>query len=407
VEQEADGKPVPGGGSDSGSDPELTLEVADSVSSIDPVEWDALIGEGDESPPFLEHRFLASLEDADTLGEQSGWIPRIPIVRRGERIVAAAPAYVKLHSMGEFVFDWSWAEAAERLGIAYYPKLLVGVPFTPIAGRRLLTRAGEDRPKLIALLGKLLIELCDLLSLSSVHVNFAMEDEIAALESAGFLVREGIQYHWMRRGAASFEDYLARFNSKRRNQIRRERREIEKQGATISVIRGEELRAKEMIDIAFGLYRTTIDKFYWGRQYLNRDVFRLWAERMSGRLEMVAAKVNGDIVGGAINFAGARRLYGRYWGCFTELRHLHFSVCYYAGIEECCARGLDVFEPGAGGEHKLTRGFEPTITRSAHWIQDRRFRAMLAPHLSTERAEMRRHRESMLAAMGMKEETSS
>ncbi len=401
MEQEADGERVPGGAGDREEAPELTLEVVESIADVEPEAWDALLGEGDDASPFLEHRFLSSLEDGGALDERSGWIPRFPIIRRGERIVAAAPAYVKLHSQGEFVFDWSWAEAAERLGIAYYPKLLVGVPFTPVTGRRLLTAAGEDRPNLMALLGKLTIELCELINLSSVHVNFALEEEVRALESVGFLARDGIQYHWQRHGEPAFDDYLARFTSKRRNQIKRERRELADQNITIELLPGAALDEK-LLDTAFELYKTTVEKFYWGRQYLNREVFGLWRDRLPDRLELMAARRGKKIVAGAINFAKGKRLYGRYWGAFEEVRHLHFNVCYYAGIDECFAKGFDAFEPGAGGEHKLARGFEPTLQRSAHWVKDPRFREILARHLPSERMEIRRHREAMLGSMGVR-----
>lgn len=402
MEQEDNGGRVPGGGDDPGEAEELTFDVAAAVGDLPAEEWDALLGEGDEASPFLEHRFLVSLEDAGTLGETNGWIPRIPLVRRAGRLVAAAPAYVKLHSQGEFVFDWSWADFAHRAGISYYPKLVVGVPFTPVTGRRLLTAPGEDRASLMGLLARVMIELCDHMGLSSVHVNFATEEEVRALEREGFLPREGIQYHWFRHEQSSFEDYLGRFNSKRRNQLRRERRELDKQGIEIDVVTGEDLTTS-LMDEAFALYKSTIDKIYWGRQYLNRDLFELWRERLPDRLEVVTATpADGRIVAGAVNFRKGRRLYGRYWGCFEELKHLHFNVCYYTGIAECFDRRLDVFEPGAGGQHKLVRGFEPTIMHSAHWIDHEQLRMVIGRHLQGERFEIRRHRAAMLASMGKK-----
>lgn len=401
MEQEDNGGRVPGRRDDPGEAEELTLDIVDAVGKLPTAEWDALLGEGDEASPFLEHRFLVSFEEAGTLGEANGWIPRIPIVRRGGRLVAAAPAYVKLHSQGEFVFDWSWADVAHRAGIPYYPKLVVGVPFTPVTGRRLLTAPGEDRPALMALLGRVMIELCEQVGLSSVHVNFATRQEVEALEQEGFLLREGIQYHWLRHGQSCFEDYLGRFNSKRRNQLRRERREVEKQQIEIDVLTGERLTTTTM-DEAFALYKSTVDKFYWGRQYLNRDLFELWKERLPDRLEVVTANrpSAGGTVAGAVNFRKNNRLYGRYWGCFEELRHLHFNVCYYTGIAECFDQGLDAFEPGAGGQHKLARGFEPTIMHSAHWIEHDGLREVIGRYLQGERLEIRRHREAMLASMG-------
>ncbi|MEM9116174.1 MAG: peptidogalycan biosysnthesis protein, partial [Myxococcota bacterium] len=239
----------------------LSVDVVEGASAIDPDSWDRLVGDGDSSP-FVEWRFLRSLEEAGTVRAETGWIPRFPVVKRGVRVVAAAPAYVKLHSQGEFVFDFSWADLCHRLGVEYYPKLLVGVPFTPVTGPRLLVHPDEDGPTLRRALGELLVELCGAMELSSVHVNFTTEAEVESLESVGFHERFGIQYHWFRRGESSFEDYLGRFNSKRRNQLKRERRELEKQGIRIETLSGKALRGQG--ETAYRLYKSTIDKLYWG-----------------------------------------------------------------------------------------------------------------------------------------------
>jgi len=331
------------------SDAPLTAEVLESVTDVDPEQWDRLLGEGDEASPFLEHRFLASLEEAGTLGPETGWIPRIPVVRDADgQLLATAPCYVKLHSQGEFVFDFAWANFSDQVGVPYYPKLLVGVPFTPVTGRRILTAPGAPRERLLKAMASVLVEMCEAFDLSSAHVNFACEDEVEALTELGFLHRLGIQYHWFRHGESSFEDYLARFKSKRRNQIRRERRGVEQAGLTIEVHRGDALDAAD-VQTAFRIYKSTVEKFYWGRQYLNRRVFELWAERLGDRFELVAAKdPSGRIVAGAVNFAKGRRLYGRYWGCFEEVKHLHFEVCYYQGIEQAFARASTSSSPARG-----------------------------------------------------------
>ncbi|MCK6550194.1 GNAT family N-acetyltransferase [Myxococcota bacterium] len=380
------------------------------MRALDATAWDALVAApGEERSPFLAHAFLASLEDAGTLGPKAGWIPQLVAVHRvddrGARtLVAAAPAYVKLHSQGEFVFDFAIADAAQRAGLRYYPKLLVAVPFTPVTGARLLTHPTEDRAALVAVLARSLVTLAKELECSSVHVNFAREDEVAALAEAGFEERHGIQYHWFRRGAATYDDYLARFVSKRRNQLRRERREMADAKITIDTLRGERLAEKGIAKLAFELYKSTVDKFYWGRQYLDLRFFELATKRCQGTMELVLAKsADGEPLGGAINFASDRRLYGRYWGAREDVKFLHFNVCYYRGIEETITRGLDVFEPGAGGEHKLVRGFEPTITRSAHWFADPRFHDAIASFLARERAAIAREREVMLADVGHKE----
>lgn len=382
-------------------DEALTLTVLDGVSELDASTWNALLG-GPDASPFLEHGFLTSLEEAGTLEIETGWVPRIPVLKRGDEVVAAVPAYVKLHSFGEFVFDHSWAHFAERSGVRYYPKLLVGVPFTPVTGRRFLTAAGEDRAKLVPVLGRALTELAEAFECSSVHVNFAEKEEAEALESAGYLLRHGIQYHWHREGAETFDDYLGRFNSKRRNQLKRELRAPEEQGLELEVLRGEALAGNEKL--AFRLYLSTVEKFVWGRQYLNQKVFDLWVKRIPHSLEVVVARRrdDGDVVAGAVNFAKGRRMYGRYWGCFEEYKHLHFNVCYYRGIRECIDRGLDVFEPGAGGEHKLVRAFAPTVMYSAHWLAHPGLRDAIAQHLDHERRAIEEERGAMLDAMGKK-----
>lgn len=379
----------------------LTLTVLDRVADVDRAAWDTLLGDGDDASPFLEHAFLASLEEAGTLEVSSGWIPRIPVIMRKQRIVAAVPAYVKLHSFGEFVFDHSWAHFAERNGVRYYPKLLVGVPFTPVTGRRFLTAPGEDRGRLVAVLGRALMELTEAFECSSVHVNFATADEVEILERMGYLSRHTIQYHWQREGAETFDDYLSRFNSKRRNQLKRELRAPLEQGIQIENLRGDALVGHA--DLAYRLYLSTVEKFVWGRQYLNRKVFDLWLERMQHSMELVIARrTGGDVVAGAVNFAKGRRLYGRYWGCFEELKHLHFNVCYYKGIQECIERRLEVFEPGAGGEHKLVRAFAPTLMYSAHWLVHPGLRGAIAHHLEQERVAVDAEQAAMREAMGGK-----
>ena len=381
---------------------EYSLELAEGVSDVDEGDWSRLVGVGAGASVFLSHGFLTALEDAGCLGPKTGWIPRIPLLRKDGRLVAAAPAYVKLHSQGEFVYDWSWADFAQRVGVPYYPKLVVGVPFTPVTGRRILTDPAEDRNLLLSVFSAALVELTRAMKLSGVHVNFATEEEVQALGETGFLHRLGVQYHWYRHGEANFDAYLSRFNSKRRNQLKRERREVSAQGLHLENLRGGELTTKQ-IATAFRVYKSTVDKFVWGRQYLNRRVFELWAERLPEELEFVAAYDGpGRVVAGAVNFSSGRRLYGRYWGCFEERRHLHFNVCYYHGIQQAFDRQLDVFEPGQGGEHKLARGFEPTLMHSAHFLCEPRLYAPLSRYLEEERGHIRRERQAMLDAMGTK-----
>jgi uncharacterized protein len=359
------------------------LELGEAVSRLAAGEWNALVG---EESPFLEWEWLASLEEAGCVGPELGWAPRPLLLREAGRLVAACPLYVKGNSEGEFVFDFGWADAASRAGIAYYPKLLVGVPFTPVGGARLLTAPGEDRPRRLRELAEALAELCRSNGLSSAHVNFCGADEHAALAEAGFLPRMGLQYHWRNPGGASFEDWLGAVRSKRRNQVRRERRELAEQGVSI-----ERLSGSAIPDALFGpmfeIYRSTIRHNPWGRQYLNTHFFELLAERFRHRLCFMVARAGEEIVAGTVNVQKGDALYGRYWGAHRALRHLHFNVCYYAGIEHCIEQGLARFEPGAGGEYKQLRGFDAVPTWSFHWLADPRLRRAVAQYLERERSE--------------------
>ncbi len=359
--------------------PELAL--LESIREIPREDWNALVG--DESP-FLEWEWLASLEEAGCVGGATGWAPRPLVAREQGRLVAACPLYVKGNSEGEFVFDFGWADAAQRAGISYYPKLLVGVPFTPVTGSRFLIAEGQNRRAWIRRFAEALQEICKGNELSSVHVNFLRDDEREELEAAGFLARSGFQYHWRSRGFASFDDYLASLTSKRRNQAKRERRELGEQNVVIDALTGDAL-GDEQFDAMYELYLTTVSNNPWGRQYLNRKMFHLLRERFRHRLCFMRARVGGELVAGTVNVQKGDALYGRYWGAHRQLRHLHFNVCYYAGIEHCIASGLTRFEPGAGGEYKQLRGFDATATWSAHFIADERLRAAIAHFLEAER----------------------
>jgi predicted N-acyltransferase len=359
------------------------VELLSGVGEVAPAAWNALVGDGS---PFLEWEWLASLEESGAVGAERGWAPRPLVVRERGRLVAACPLYLKGHSEGEFVFDWGWAEAAMRAGIAYYPKLLAGVPFTPVAGARLLTARDVDRGAVLPRLAAVLREICEEGGLSGVHVNFCREDERDALAAQGFLPRLGFQYHWRNPGYADFEDYLGSLRSKRRNQVRRERRALREQGITLERLTGDRL-GPEQAGPMFAIYVSTVERNPWGRQYLDRRFFELLLERFRHRLCFVVARQRGEIVAGAINVVKGDALYGRYWGCHRDLRHLHFNVCYYAGIEHCIEAGLARFEPGAGGSYKQLRGFDATATWSAHHLADPRLARAVARFLEAEREE--------------------
>ena len=306
------------------------------------------------------------------------------VQRLFKRLVAACPLYVKGNSEGEFVFDWGWADAAHRAGIEYYPKLLVGVPFSPVTGARFLVAPGRDRALWMDRLGAALREICTGNELSSVHVNFCHPDEAEALEPLGFHTRVGLQYHWHNRGYETFDDYLADFRSKRRNQVRRERREMDAQGVTIRTYRGDEI-TPDLVDPMFDFYLETIHSRAWGRQYLNREAFALLMDRFADRLCLVVAEQEGAPIAGTFNVEKGDALYGRYWGATKMVRHLHFNVCYYAAIEHCIDHGLARFEPGAGGEYKQVRGFDASPTYSAHFLADRRLAHAVEQFLESER----------------------
>jgi len=359
------------------------IELLRGVSEVKREDWNHLVG--DESP-FLEWDWLASLEDSGALGPSTGWAPRPLVARENGRLIAACPLYFKAHSEGEFVFDWSWADAAERAGIRYYPKLLVGVPFTPVMGARFLVAPGLDRSAWVGRLGAALRELCLANELSSVHVCFAREDEIKPLIAADFELRIGVQYHWQNPGYADFEAYLARFRSKRRNQIRRERRELERSDVRIEVLEGEAI-PDSLFEHMFGFYQANVQDKVWGRQYLNRRFFELLAQRFRRRLSFVVAWRGDQPIAGTLNVRKGDSLYGRYWGGETRIPYLHFNVCYYAAVEHCIRQGILRFEPGAGGDYKQLRGFDAVPTWSLHFVADPRLREAVGRFLSMERKE--------------------
>jgi hypothetical protein len=365
---------------------EGALEVLPGVAAVPREEWNTLVG---EESPFLEWEWLATLEESGAVGPETGWTPKPLVARRAGRVVAACPLYVKENSEGEFVFDWSWADAAARAGIRYYPKLLVGVPFTPVGGARVLVAPGEPRAAWVRRFGLALREICLANDLSGVHVNFCRPDEVGPLEEAGFALRLGIQYHWHNEGFACFEDYLARFRSKRRNQIRRERREMEEQRIALRVLRGDEITAA-LARPMHAFYRATVDGRAWGRRYLSRRFFELAIERFRHRLCVVVAEAAGDLLGGTFNVEKGDALYGRYWGATRYVRHLHFNACYYAAIDHCIRSGLARFEPGAGGDYKQLRGFDARPTRSLHFLADPRLAAAVGRFLAAERTEAAR-----------------
>lgn len=352
------------------------------MRDIPSTAWDAL--DGVAEAPFLSWAWLDALEQTGCVDEEAGWLPHHITLWSGDELLGAAPAYIKGNSEGEFVFDHAWASASHRIGAPYFPKLLVAVPFTPATARRLLVRRPEDRSELLPVLAEALRKLVSALDISSAHVLFPTADEASALADAGMAHRHGIQFHFENAGYTSFDDFLSRFNAKRRHQLRRERREVEQQGITLTTLRGADI-TPEIVDIMFTYYVSTVEKFAWGRQYLNRAFFEEITSRLRGSVEIVLARDGARPIAGAFNIAGPTALFGRYWGASEERPFLHFNVCYYHPVEDCIRRGLSRFEPGAGGSHKLVRGFLPTVTHSVHHLAHPRLDAAVREFLERER----------------------
>lgn len=368
----------------------MELRVLERIKDVPKETWDGLVGE--DASPFVEHTWLDCLEEAGCVGGSTAWIPRHLALYDGKELVAAAPAYVKMNSEGEFVFDWSWADLSERMGVPYYPKLIVAVPFTPATGRRVLIKPGRDPKETIAVFAHGLRTVVKELELSGAHVLFPRDDEADLWESAGFLGRYGVQYHWSNASPPfeDFEAFLATLPQKKRTQIRRERKQPAMDGVLLRTLRPHEL-TKDVAHQMYALYLTTVDKYFYGRRYLKKKFFELVAERFAHRLAWVVAEKEGRIVASAFNIKKHDTLYGRYWGTHVDLPFLHFNVCYYHGIAEAIREGLTTFNPGAGGEHKRVRGFLPTITRSVHHLRDPRFARVIAEHLAGERAAISEH----------------
>lgn len=334
----------------------MRIELLDSYTQL-PDAWDDLDPDGS---PFTERVFLAAMEATGCATAETGWLPRPVLVYDGDRLIAGAPAWVKSHSMGEFVYDHAWANAASSNNIPYYPKLIVGSPFSPVTGKRLLVAPDAPPNSVDALLQGLQEAARGTLGL---HVLFNTFAEAERLSAAGGFTRLQHQYWWTNRGYRSYDDFLAVLTSKARKEMRRERRKVEH-------LRFERVVAPspQQMDHLFRFYADTCDKHYYGRQYLNHDLFDALQQDWSDRLLAVLAYDGDRCIAGALDVLKGDRLYGRYWGCDEEVKFLHFEVCYHQGIEFAIEHNLQVFEPGHGGEHKFRRGFEPELTYSNHWL---------------------------------------
>ena len=379
---------------DPGNTAELQVRAVPALTKIAASDWDRCatspetLAAGDETHnPFVSHAFLSALEESGCVSRRTGWLPLHVAVEREGKLVGVAPCYLKSHSQGEYVFDQGWADAFERAGGAYYPKLQVSVPFTPVTGPRFLIAPGEApdtaRSAIVAGLRALRTET----EASSIHVTFMQEAEWATAGALGMLQRTDQQFHWDNHGFSDFDGFLGALASRKRKGIKRERREALQDGITVEHLTGSDITEAHW-DAFFAFYMDTGSR-KWGRPYLNRRFFSLIGERMPERILLVMAKRAGNYIAGAINLIGDAALYGRNWGCIEDHPFLHFEVCYYQAIDFAIARGLKRVEAGAQGEHKLARGYRPVEMHSAHDIADPHLRRAIADYLKRERGYVR------------------
>jgi len=373
---------------------EIVARILRGVGDLPAGQWNWLVGSAD---PFLSHAFLSLLDDSGSVGEGSGWAPLPVLVEREGRVTAAAPAYLKTHSQGEYVFDHGWADAWQRAGGDYYPKLQVAVPFTPCVGPRLL---GDDRNALLAALETVTVQN----GLSSAHITFLTDEETRAAEARGWLRRDGLQFHWFNRGYEGFDDFLAALSSRKRKAIRKERGAAT-EGLDIVTLRGPEIEPAHWAAMWHFYQHTGARK--WGQPYLTRAWFDQVGEAMGDCALMFLALENGRPIAGALNFIGGETLYGRYWGAIEERPFLHFELSYYRAIDWVIEHGLATIQAGAQGEHKLARGYEPVVTPSVHFLPDAGFRRAVADFLEREREAVRFELEWAREALPYRSDSSS
>lgn len=365
----------------------MQVKTIRQLDEIDAQAWNSL--EGGIDNPFLRHEFLAGLERHDCVGETWGWLPHHLALFEGESLLGAVPMYLKYNSYGELVFDWSWAEAYQRAGMAYYPKLVVAVPYSPVTGPRLLLREDPRREQVADMLITRALELAREMGVSSLHWLFPHDADMQRLERHGMLRRTGTQFHWHNRGYADFDDYLATFNAQKRKKLKRERRRVAEQGIEIELLDGHRA-TPEHWRIFHQFYRGTFDK-RGGYATLSEPFLRHLGETLAQNIVLVFARHEGRYVAGALSLRSSDTLYGRHWGCEEEFHSLHFELCYYQGLDYCIEHGLRRFEPGAQGEHKVGRGFEPVPTWSGHWLADARFAEAVGDYLANEQVAMERY----------------
>lgn len=377
------------------------ISVVRSIHDVAPADWDACAG---PENPFLSHAFLSALEDSGSVRAETGWLPQhLVYIDDEDRVAGIVPLYLKGHSQGEYVFDWGWADAYERAGGEYYPKLLSAVPFTPVTGPRLLSHPQTDPEAVRDILIGGLIEVTRRFNVSSLHVNFLPEAQWDALGEAGFLKRVGLQFHWENDGYGDFDAFLAALSSRKRKAIRKERKAAAASGLTIRRLTGEMIEPRHW-DAFFRFYTDTSDR-KWGSAYLTRDFFDLLGERLAERVLLMIAEMDGQPVAGALNLIGDDTLFGRNWGCIADFKFLHFELCYYQAIDFAIERGLKWVEAGAQGQHKIQRGYLPQYTYSCHLIPSASFRDAVADFLRRESMQMGYEKEALEKQSPFRNET--
>ena len=363
----------------------IRVEIVSQLDQINAQQWNALV---QDNNPFLRHEFLSALEHHGCVGEQFGWLPRHIAVYDAETLVAALPLYEKYNSYGEFVFDHAWAETCKQNGLAYFPKLVSSIPYTPASGQRLLVPAGREAELYLLLLDAVL-QVAEAVNASSWHCLFAETNQQTWLESQGLIARHDCQFHWFNQQYANFDEFLSTFSSKKRKNVKQERRKVQESGVQLRVLDGHSATPQDWQDFAFFYQHTFESK--WGIPTLNYGFFLEVAQQLPKQVVLVLADLNGECVAGSLMFRSDTKLFGRHWGCTHYIDGLHFEACYYQGIDYCIRHGLQVFEPGAQGEHKVARGFVPTLTRSSHWLADARFMAAARRHSQYEQQAIARY----------------
>jgi len=358
----------------------ISIKINETLSTISATEWNLLAG---NQFPFIQYEFLIALENHGAVGKEFGWLPHYFLAYEDEHLIGAIPAYIKFNSYGEFVFDWAWADAYQRSNLRYYPKLVTSIPYTPATGPRILVNEDKRYKEIADILIQAILSFSTKMNISSYHCLFTNNKDTAYFaESENFMMRLGCQFHWTNQNYKDFPDYLDQLTSKKRKQIKRERRIVKEQGIEFEILNGHSA-TDEHWEIYHRFYESTFERKS-GMPTLSKSFFQEIAQTMSENIVLVFAKYQDEYVASAFNLRGTDALYGRHWGCSEDFDNLHFEACYYQGLEYCINNGLKYFEPGAQGEHKIARGFLPTKTWSAHWIAHPQFKQSIEHFLKHE-----------------------